>query len=55
MVSFSKNLDNIPSDIKERYRKLFIDPKYIDYVRNATTDVETLKNRLQFAEKILFG
>jgi hypothetical protein len=54
MVAFSKNLDNIPADIKDKYRLLINDQQFKDDCRDATTDVNVLKRRCETAERILF-
>jgi len=54
MVAFSKNLDNIPSDIEERYSTLVKNEKFDNFTSRATTNVRTVKNRLELAEEILF-
>lgn len=54
MVAFSKNLDRIPSNIKERYNLLINHQQFKDDCRDATTDVNVLKRRFETAEKMLF-
>lgn len=54
MVAFSKNLDIIPPNIKERYHTLRNDEEFINDCRNATTDVKVVKRRFETAERILF-
>lgn len=54
MTAFSSHYDSIPNDIKERYSCLIKDPKFDSNTRNATTDVDTIRERFQQAEKILF-
>jgi len=55
MVSFSKHLDNIPKDIKNRYDDLIKDKGFDSAIRNSTTNEETVKERFSKAELILFG
>ncbi len=55
MTAFSKNYNSIPKDIKERYSRLIEDTTFDKNTRNATTDVDTIKERFQQAEKILFS
>lgn len=55
MVAFSKNLNKIPVDIRERYKKLCENEEYIYYTSKATNDVVSVKNRILMAEEILFG
>lgn len=54
MTAFSKNYDSIPNDIKERYSSLIKNEKFDQKTRNATTDVDTIQERFQLAEEILF-
>ncbi|HAC16858.1 MAG TPA: DUF262 domain-containing protein [Bacteroidetes bacterium] len=54
MVSFAKNLNDIPSDIKERYQNLVANDTYKLLIRNATTDETTMNNRMNLADEILF-
>lgn len=55
MVAFSKNLNEIPDDIAERYKKLINDPNFEKAVTSGTTDVDIVKSRFGTAEKTLFG
>lgn len=54
-VAFSKHLENIPADIKERYQRLLNDPQFDSATRQATTDADTVRERFRKAEAILFG
>jgi hypothetical protein len=53
-VAFSKHLESIPADIKERYQRLLADTKFDSATRQATTDVDTVRERFEKAENILF-
>ncbi len=52
MVAFSKNLDKVPPNIKERYTLLVGNEQFKDDCRDATTDVNVLKRRFETAECI---
>lgn len=54
MVAFSKNLDRIPTNIKDRYTILINDNQFKEDCRDATTDVNVVKRRFETAERILF-
>ncbi len=54
MVSFAKNLDAIPQNIKERYDNLIKNSDFLKNVSSATTDEEVVKSRFTTAEKKLF-
>jgi len=53
-LAFSKNLDKIPANIKERYESLKHNDEFIRLCKIATTDVPTVHSRLNLAEKVLF-
>ncbi|MGH8615445.1 MAG: hypothetical protein ACREYF_26340 [Gammaproteobacteria bacterium] len=55
MTAFSKHLDEIPIDIKDRYTRLTKDKDFDTNTRNGTTDVDTVRQRLSQAEILLFG
>lgn len=55
MTAFSKHFDEIPADIKGRYTHLINDKNFNANTRTSTTDVDTVKQRLHQAEKVLFG
>lgn len=54
MVAFSRNLDNIPNDIKKRYNILINDVDYDKYIGKSSNDVKAVKQRIEIAEDILF-
>ena len=54
-VIFARNMNRIPADIKERYRKLTTDTEFLKLIGSATTDDEVVKNRIALAQKTLFG
>jgi hypothetical protein len=53
MVAFSKN-DKVPSDISKRYEKLLSNKTYAETIKAHTTDTDTVKQRLELAEEVLF-
>ena len=55
MTAFSRNLDKIPEDIRERYDELIKDEGFERSTRSSTTDVEVVQARLRQAAKQLFG
>lgn len=55
MVAFSNHLDSVSADIKARYKRLIRDPKFDDNTRQGTTDVDTVRQRFNKADRILFG
>ncbi len=54
-AAFSKNLEDIPDDIAERYEALTSAEEFEDLVRSGTTDVATVRQRMSLAEKQLFS
>lgn len=54
MVAFAAH-ETVPPDISQRYEQLIQDAKFIADTTAATTDVDTVNRRLQFAKAILFG
>jgi hypothetical protein len=54
MVAFSKNLDNIPDDVADRYSMLKKDDDFYKYTSRSTTDVRIVLGRLELTEKMLF-
>ena len=55
MVAFSQNLDCIPVDIKARYETLRSDGGFVTRTRQGTTDVTTVRERIEQAKTVLFG
>jgi uncharacterized protein with ParB-like and HNH nuclease domain len=53
MYTFARYIDEIPSDINKRYRKLIKNDTYLKSCRNATTDVEVVKKRIEKAHEFL--
>jgi len=53
MVAFSKNA-KIPSNISQRYKKLLSNKTYAETIKAHTTDTDTVKQRLELAEEVLF-
>ena len=54
MVAFAR-ASSVPSDIKDRFRRLLDNPSYEDAIGDHTTDVEKVKTRLKSAQEVLFG
>jgi hypothetical protein len=55
MVAFSNHLDAAPADIQDRYKRLINDKEFDKNTRQATTDVDTIRQRFTQAEALLFG
>ena len=55
MVAFSENLDNIPSDIRDRYHLLLEDETFSASTSNQTTDANAVLQRFSRAREVLFG
>ena len=49
------NINNLPDDISSRYESLLKDEKYFAYTKLATSDEKILKERIEYAKKILIG
>lgn len=47
------NLDQIPENLEDRYNKLIIDEKFVDYTSLGTTDAKTLKDRFAYVKRKL--
>lgn len=54
MVAFSKHLDRIPEDIKQRYQNLVQDESFVQVTREGTTQEKSVKLRFEQATKRLF-
>lgn len=54
MVAFSKDLD-CPPDIRSKYNTLIKREDYWDKVSSATTDEDTVRERIRIAQEALFG
>lgn len=54
MVAFSNHLDSIPKNIRARYEQLIDDNSFDKNTRQATTDIDTVKERFRQADLILF-
>lgn len=52
MVSFAKNITNIPDDIRERYKSLLLSEEFNKVTTGATTDELVILKRLELAEKL---
>lgn len=55
MTAFSRHLDSIPEDIRERYRNLVDSEEFEKNTRSSTTNVDVVKRRLRQADEYLFG
>jgi len=49
------NVNNLPDNLNERYEKLIMDEKFIDYTSLATTDAKIIKERFHYVKKHLAG
>lgn len=54
-VAFSKHIDKISENIKDKYLQLTNDPVMGNYISSATTDDDIVKKRAETAIKTLFG
>ena len=54
MVAFAKNPKE-PADISSRYKMLLGNPSYNDTITAHTTDTDTVIERHELAQKVLFG
>ena len=54
IVAFSKHFNSIPSNIKDRYNLLINKKEFDKCTRQATTDVDTVKERIRLADNTLF-
>ena len=55
MVAFSHNLEGVPRDIKDRYKKLMADEGFVGNTKRSTTDTGVIKKRFCEAMHQLFG
>lgn len=55
MVAFSNHLEVGPADMVQRYKRLIDDKEFDKNTRQATTDVDTIRQRFTQAEALLFG
>ncbi len=55
MTAFSNRPSALPEDIRGRYKHLIKDVNFEKRTRDSTTDVDTVKERLNQAETVLFG
>ena len=53
-VAFAKN-PKVPTNIVRRYEKLLDNPSYWDTISVHTTDTDTVNERFELAQKVLFG
>ena len=55
MTAFANHIGTIPTDIAIRYKSLLDDGEFQKRTHDTTTDVDTVKERLGQAERVLFG
>lgn len=55
MVNIAKNLDNIPRNLKSRYKKLIEDEKYQEVISGPIPNPGVIRARFKIAKKILIG
>lgn len=56
MVAFSRNLNNIPSDIADRYKELCLsNEEFYSYVGKNSNDPNCVHQRIKMAEDVLFA
>jgi hypothetical protein len=55
MTTISNNLSSIPTDLRERYKRLLADADFDRATRESTTDKDRVMLRLRKANEILFG
>lgn len=55
MLAFAKNMNNVPSDIKDKYDRLCTNKEYIKYCGQSSGDNSSVRNRIQMANDYLFG
>ncbi len=53
--AFALHLNEIPSDVAERYEQLSGSADFEALVKGGTTDVEQIRGRIQLVENVLFG
>lgn len=54
MIAFAKNLNNIPQNIDENYKKLINNKSFESYVSKSQNDVNSVIQRIGIAESVLF-
>ena len=54
MVSFARNLQQVPNDLRQRYDTLKRNENFLKHVLSATTDADAVRTRFQLARQILF-
>ena len=54
MIAFARS-EAVPVDIKERWQELLTNPSFDEATRSSTTDVDTVRRRLELATAILFN
>jgi hypothetical protein len=54
-VAFAGHENGIPEDVNDRYKALIDSEEFKELTSGATTDVDTVKQRINLAKKTLFG
>jgi hypothetical protein len=54
-VAFARNPGRPPADIRGRYARLAADGEFGELIRSATTDTETVRQRMRLASERLWG
>jgi hypothetical protein len=54
MVAFAKHLDQVTTNVKEKYTTLLRNENFLRFTSDHTTDVETVRERFALANSILF-
>ena len=49
------NIDSIPKNLSERYEKLVVDQKFVDFTTLGTTDAKTVKDRFAYVKEKLIN
>lgn len=55
MLAFTKNINNIPTDVKDKYERLCTNKEYIKYCGQSSGDNSSVRYRIQMANDYLFG
>lgn len=55
MLAFAKNIDKVPSDIKDKYDRLCTNQEYAKYCGQSSGDNSSVRYRIQMANDYLFG
>lgn len=55
MVAFSNNIGRVPPDVRDRYKRLKVDEKFVESTTNSTTDADVVVRRFRETELQLFN